>query len=132
MQQFVDSINKITKDTRSSYHITLGQLIDGLKKYGPDTTVQFINGAYPGSPHSYRGHYSDLALEPNEQPIKVPQLIDQLEKVLNTELTGYKGGEFLMDTDVPMWCAEYGNCGKAIVGVEEIDSMATLITKNID
>lgn len=112
VQGLFDMLSNAARDTRKNYHLCLGELIDGLKQADPEALIGLHN------PHSYRGYYSDLALEPTEALIKVSQLITQLEAVIDTELTGYKGGEFLMSADTPVWISYYGNTGPALVGFD--------------
>lgn len=111
-QKMFDMLSNAARDTRKDYHICLGELLDGLRQADPEALIGLHN------PHSYRGYYSDLALEPTEAPIKVWQLINQLSDVIDTELTGYKGGEFLMSADTPVWVAHYGTTGPALVGFD--------------
>ena len=108
-QKLLDTITAATRDTRKNYHVTLGELIEKLRQADPEALIGLHN------PHSYRGYYTDLALEPTKAPIKVWQLLNQLTDVLDTELTGYKGGEFLMTYDTPLWVAHYGDTGPAMV-----------------
>lgn len=124
IQELFDTISKAAQDTRKDYHVCLGELIDGLRQADPEAPIGLHN------PHSYRGYYSDLALEPTEAPIKVCQLINQLEEVFGTELTGYKGGEFLMSADTPVWVANYGCTGSALVGFNP--TTVTIFTKEIN
>ena len=124
IQSFIDTITNAARDSRKNYHVCLGELLDGLRQADPEGLV------YLTDPHSYRGYYSDLALEPTTTPIKVNQLIDQLEAVIDTELTGYKGGEFLMSADTPVWVSHYGTTGSALVGFNP--TTLTFMTKEIN
>ena len=124
IQSFIDTITNAARDSRKNYHVCLGELLDGLRQADPEGLV------YLTDPHSYRGYYSDLALEPTTTPIKVNQLIDQLEAVIDTELTGYKGGEFLMLADTPVWVSHYGTTGSALVGFNP--TTLSFLTKEIN
>lgn len=108
------------RNTRKVYHVTLGELIEKLRQADPEALIGL------DSPHSYRGYYADLALEPTEVPIKVWELLNQLSDVIDTELTGYKGGKFLMEHDTPMWVATYGNTGQAMVDFDPATITFTL------
>jgi hypothetical protein len=56
-------------------------------------------------------------------------LVDTLGKTLE----GYKGGDFLMDADTPLWCSPYGDAsGLAIVRMEYEDGLVQLFTKKVD
>lgn len=125
IQALFDAMGEASKMQRSNYHLCLGELIKLLEE-NPDAEIPY------GCPHSYRGYYSDLALE-RQNPQFARELLAELkEKVLDKELTGYKGGEFLMSADVPLWVATYGSCGKAVVSASCQDMMIEFITKNVD
>lgn len=109
VQDLLDALSETARDTRKNYHICLGELLAHLRQADPEGNI------YLGNPHSYRGYYADLALEPLDQAIKVWELINQLSDVIDTKLTGYKGGEFLMEADTPVWVATYGCTGLALV-----------------
>lgn len=110
----MNTISSVALDARRPYHVTVGELIDQLKLADPESLIPLTN------PHSYRGYYEDLALEPTDFPIKVSLLIEQLEAVLDTELTGYKGGEFLMTEDTPVWVSNYGTTGEALIFIDPV------------
>jgi hypothetical protein len=124
VQGLFDMLSDAARDTRKNYHVCLGELLDGLRQADPEGWV------YLTSPHSYRGYYSDLALEPTTTPIRVWELINQLSDVIDTELTGYKGGEFLMSADTPVWVSHYGTTGSALVGFNP--TTLTFMTKETD
>lgn len=116
----IDTILTEARNTRKAYHVTLGELIEKLRQADPEALIALE------SPHSYRGYYADLALEPAEVPIKVWELLNQLADVIDTELTGYKGGKFLMEHDTPVWVANYGNTGLAMVDFDPATVLFTL------
>lgn len=123
MQGLFDMLSDAARDTRKDYHLCLGGLLDRLREADPEALV------YLERPHSYRGYYADLALEPAARPIRVWELINQLSDVIDTELTGYKGGEFLMEADTPVWIAAYGNTGLALIDFDP--KHLTITTKEI-
>ncbi len=125
IQGLVDMMGNIARDTRKDYHVCLGDFLDMLRMADPEALIPLT------SPHSYRGYYSDLALEPTPgAPIKVWQLINQLSDVIDTELTGYKGGEFLMSADTPIWVSHYGTTGSALVAFDP--ETITILTKDLE
>ena len=124
MQQVVNSINESNKRTRAKYHLTLGAFIEQLEAMWADSVVPVTN------PHSYRGYYTDLAFEPGESTVSA--LLEQSKEVLNTCLTGYKGGEFMMGPDTPLWVADYGDTGPALMGISEKDGVVRLETVDVD
>lgn len=124
IQGLFDMMGNIARDTRKEYHICLGDFLDILRMADPEELIPLAN------PHSYRGYYSDLALEPvDDEPIKIWQLINQLSDVIDTELTGWKGGEFLMSADTPIWVAPEGTTGAALVGFNP--ETITILTKEM-
>jgi hypothetical protein len=77
------------------------------------TTIEFM---------SYRGNYSDLAIdfsfESKHKDITSKFLYNKLLDVRNTSLTGYKGGEFLMDDEANVYVDKHGfYSGRLIIGV---------------
>lgn len=133
MQAAVNALNNALRDDRTKYHLTLGQLIAALDEIRRDMPVRFDTGSYPRGAHSYRGYYSDLAFEPTTTGVTVADLLGECLSVLDTCLQGYKGGDYLMDEDTPLWEAEYGcGSGRAIMGVSEVDGSLVLQTKAVE
>ena len=97
--------------------ITLGALIEALRACTPTKTVVFdFCGHRPGSLDSYRGYYDHLAFDPNGNETEtVEQLLARLDEANGEVYEGYKGGDFLMGDDTPMWVAEYGTSGNTCV-----------------
>lgn len=135
LQKMMDAISDADRRTRSCYHVTLGKAIE-LTEKAPDSYIVVFdyNNHSPGREMSYRGYYSDLSFEPeNEEPKTVSEFEHQLKQALDQEYTGYKGGEFRMGADTPLWVATYGTTGRAIVGHRMIgDGVLELLTKSID
>lgn len=86
--------------------MTLGQLIEELRKHPTDTVVKhgFTN------PHSYRGYYDHLAFEPARN-VSVGSMLAAAESALGETFEGWKGGQFTMDEDTLCWLAYEGTCG---------------------
>lgn len=138
-QNIIDAMNNSMRGTRSDYHLTLGGLIEELKKLKASMPVYFSSANETeltniGNEDSYRGYYCDLAFDKGEKVKTVGELLKQCQKALGKEYTGYRGGEFLMDADTPLWKAEYGTtCGsEAIMGSHVIDGKLILICKQIE
>ena len=117
-QTAVDYLVKLSKGwraERSLSHMTLGRFISELEKLPQDKEIENVC-----EPHSYRGYYSDLALEKGSGTRTVASLIEQLKnECLGQTFTGYKGGDFYMDENTPMWVAECGFCGVKIMNIED-------------
>jgi len=126
----IESMLKVMMETgrldREKYQLKLGDAIDILAGAPGDTLVNVSNKV-----DSYRGYYEDLAIEPGEST--AAELHEALTNVIDTELEGYKGGEYLMTVDTPLWKAYYGSTGDAIVDVDmTVPGELRFIFKNID
>ena len=124
IQSVFEMLSNAARDERKIYHLTLGQLVDVLDQ-SPDATINL------GNPHSYRGYYDDLAFSEESQ---IAGDLSRLIKsdVMDKTLKGYKGGDFLMDENTPLWLASYGDTGLAIVGAEIQGDEIKIFTKNVD
>ena len=87
----------------------LGHLIDFLETLDPEATVR--DGF--GSPHSDRGSYDELAFSPQEEA-KVGDMLAHAKSAEGGTFTGWKGGDFTMDRDTPVYIGKYGCCGDPI------------------
>ena len=116
IQAMLNVMSEMAAETRSKYHLTLGQLIKRLEKTPEGKPIFTQAGLGVEGLCSYRGYYSDLALNPASGPEwTAGQLLKACKEVIETELTGYKGGEFLMTKDTPLWLASRGELGPAIM-----------------
>jgi hypothetical protein len=110
IQAMMDMSQRLMRESRSRYHLTLGQLIQRLEKLPKKQPIQLADGRGIEGLDSYRGYYCDMALHPVDGPVwNAGQLLRECRRVLDTKLTGYKGGEFLMDRATPLWVAEHGS-----------------------
>lgn len=133
-QHITDAFSQGMRFARSDYHLTFGQATAALATLSPTLPVRFdYQSTAPKSAMSYRGYYSDLAFdEVVAGTITVGDFLKECMKALGETFTGYKGGEFLMDEQTPLWVAEYGNCGRAIIGVSHVGGQVILITKEVN
>jgi hypothetical protein len=104
--------------------ITLGAMIRALEHCNQDAFVRFdFCGMVPGKLGSYRGDYSELALGFNgadATDVRVSDLVAHLKKAVGKEFTGWKGGDFLMSLDSPVWVDNPGKYTRTgIVGIRE-------------
>lgn len=93
--------------------MTLSDLIARLENTDPTLTLR------PGftNPHSYRGYYEELAVEPTES-CTVADLLQEMRGALGTTYQGWKGGDFTMDESTTVYVAHEGSTG------EEFSSLA--------
>ena len=104
LQGYLNDKSREWQQERSATQMTLGQLVAELEKLPPDRTVVGF-----GNPHSYRGYYSDLAFEPVEDEITFINLLTVCrEECMGQKFVGYKGGDFYMTAETPVWISDYG------------------------
>lgn len=133
IQRYLDTMSASWRQVRSRYHLTLGGAIKALEALEPTMMLQTSEGGGVGDVASYRGYYSDLAFEPAAAPTTVGVVLDDLRKALGAEFMGYKGGDFLMGADTPLWVSPFGcSGGPAVVGIEAKDGVAILQTKVLE
>lgn len=94
---------------RSRTQMTLGKLIDVLEGMDRTTPVNL------GHPHSYRGYYSDLGLTVCDATVQ--DLLNELRSAMGRTFDGYKGGEYVMHENTPVWVASWGSTGRKLMTV---------------
>ena len=120
-QSLVDSMSEQWKRERAETQMTLGKLIAALEAMPAETVIPSLC-----SPHSYRGYYSDLAFERGDQECTAGKLLQRCRGAMGREFTGYKGGDYLMGENTPVWVAHYGCCGLKLMAIRpgEIETAA--------
>ena len=133
MQRILDAMMEQSRITRSDYHLTLGQAIKEIAALPYHEMITFdFNGEYPTEPSSYRGYYSDLAFGWGGAAMDTEGFAVMCNSALGETYTGYKGGDFLMGLDTPLWAAQWGNTGRAIIGLVRIAGTVKLLTKEVE
>lgn len=87
----------------------LSELIAALESVPADTKVPLGFDR----PHSYRGDYAELAFRPALNTT-AGAMLTAAKSALGQTFTGYKGGEYKMDTYSSCWFAEWGCCGETL------------------
>lgn len=125
----IDDLIKMqrSKSFENSPQLTLGQLIEKIEEcgltYGPDNKLKEIcfdfASAIPTTLDSWRGAYEELALGYNLSGYDNNQnhsfnntasnLLTELKSALGKVFTGWKGGDFVMDENTPVWVDNPGN-----------------------
>ena len=132
LQKLANVMNDMCRNTRTDYHLTLDKAIKMLSDMPPALPIQFDwNGEYPDSGMSYRGYYSDLSFDWKPTKTTVREFLKECKAALDETYTGYKGGDYIMDGSTPLWAAEYGNTGRAIIGINQDDKNVVLETKDM-
>ena len=134
MQRFVDQQVK----EKVSENMRLGQMVAMLGTCRPDSTVSYDFGGFvPTGPDSYRGYYNHLSFGyaeyAQDKEVTVAALIEWCREASGKTLTGYKGGEFKMDDNTPLWAANYGQShGTAITGIGDYGYHVKILTGYVD
>ena len=77
------------------------------------------------SAHSYRGYYCDLAFELNDGMRLATELLTECKAAMGKTFGGYKGGDFVMDAQTPVWVVSYGCCGQKLITLHANGEMET-------
>lgn len=113
MEKWQEMLFKSWQEERAKSQLTLGGMIEKLKSFNSDCLIRKLH-----SPHSYRGHYDDLAFEIDENGcMTIKELLNVVTGCLWQVFYGWKGGEFLMHEGTPIWIAEIGDCGVRIIDI---------------
>lgn len=128
----MDAFNAARK--AGAENLTLGQLIDKLERADQEKVVVYdFAGFSPANPDSYRGYYEDLAFRYVKDRVLVKSLLHECKGMLGIKITGYKGGEYVVDRDTLLWVSDYGESfGTAITSVDIDSYYVVLGTKYID
>lgn len=136
-QKLADALGDMNRSTRSQYHLTLETAIKELGALELDRLVTFDwNGLSPYMENSYRGYYSDLALDwlPLGHTCTVETLLRRLKGAVDNTYEGYKGGDNFMDGKTPLWASQYGTSSdsRAIMSIQLRGDQVIIVTKAID
>lgn len=125
----IDQKMKVIRTRRfnESNQWSLGQLIDALRDLAMSDTpcsVYFAFGSlFPTKCKSWRGAYDELAIgyssyEQDDEPPFLDEFLAHLYNCVGETFTGYKGGEYIMTRDTPLWVANYGYSGNTgVIGI---------------
>ena len=136
--QIFNQISDLHFKYRSKYHLTYGELIVALKKV---PASYFIAESLAGL-GSYRGYYSDIAIftEDNglttiDQRYDLPENANELgyllESLLGKRFSGWKGGEYEITKEKPLWLTTERGVSQS-VAIIGIDEDLNFITKQIE
>ena len=90
--------------------MTLGEIIHYLERLDPSA----VSKVRVSNAHSYRGDYSQLAVEYAFTPQTARETLGVFQAALGTTQEGYKGGDFEMRPWVDVHLAKWGCCGEQI------------------
>lgn len=123
MQALVDGMSAQWKEERAQTQMTLGKFISALAEMPQDAPIDGVRDL-----HSYRGYYSDLAFEPpqeNAPKLTVADTLAMCRAAMGQVFQGYKGGDYMMGANTPLWIANYGHCGLKLMGVNPDGTLIT-------
>jgi hypothetical protein len=112
LQAAVDGMAAQWQKDRAASQMTLGDMIDTLSAMAPDAQVANLTDA-----HSYRGYYCDLAFEREAGTRPAAELLADCRAAMGEVFTGYKGGDYTMGRNTPVWVASYGCCGDRLMAI---------------
>lgn len=116
IEQQINEMSAQWAKERAESQLTLGKLIDFLKIQDENKEVEGL-----GELHSYRGYYSDLSFEPTYQKEAIFKLLTRCLAAMGENFTGYKGGDYQMGRNTPLWVAPYGRTGMKLMALHELD-----------
>jgi hypothetical protein len=93
-------------------HMTLMDLIVRLRELDEHVVVNLAGGIY-----SYRGFYERGCVSPDVRGTEAWVLSDILAADLGGTMQGWKGGDFPVHDEVPMYVAEWGDTGPMLMGI---------------
>ena len=120
MQALIDGMSAQWQRERAETQMTLGKLISALEAMPDGAEVANLSSA-----HSYRGYYSDLAVEQDEGTRTAADLLDECKAAMGQVFCGYKGGDYVMGSLTPVWVASYGCCGTKLMALHVGGEMET-------
>ena len=126
-QAMVDAILKPHREARGRDTMSLGDIIAALKKAKPDAYVLTypIEDLKLTTLASWRGIYEHLAIGyelcDGAWGFKAADLLAECEAAIGQTFTGYKGGDYVMGLNTPVWLANYGRSPSSTIDRIVID-----------
>ena len=122
---------------RDERQYTLGKLIKVLELCSPKAHVYFdFCQLVPRSFHSYRGYYEDLQLdwrvENSWETLECKDFLILCKEQLNSVHTGWKGGDFRMTENTPIWVGEVGKATHVMLTEILHDSYLVMLGTSLD
>lgn len=111
--------------------IELGALISLLEDRARTEPLFFDFCRFaPTNLQSYRGYYEQLAVGfSHEEGNTVRKFLDECRAAVGKVFTGYKGGDYVMRENTPIWVSNYSETSNTVVvGVEDGEGVTILTT----
>lgn len=149
LQEMMDNAVQASRQERfkQTDQLTLGELTVLFQNVPGKLPVVFDDGEMcPTGLGSWRGSYRELAIRYEEvgsrYPMTSSEFLSLLNDATNGTFTGYKGGEYEMGQQTPVWVANYGeNYGfdeyehpehQGVVGVEGRGDVVAILTDGVE
>lgn len=151
-------MGEASSQERANYHLSFGKFLEKLRNANPDSEVDkriigigSYRGYYidialyteesgftttdeeqPNNIDNYKSYSKEHHLEVENLPRKAGELYKVLSELLDKRyFTGYKGGEFLITYNKPLWLAtDCGDCSD--IAITDLTDDLQLITKKIE
>jgi hypothetical protein len=94
--------------------MNISEIITELRRFSGETPVTLKYNHVEenwGDLDSYRGYYSELAVDSGYTKVDVDHVIQSLEIAVGQTFVGYKGAHFMTSGNTDLYWAEYGNLG---------------------
>lgn len=146
LQTYINNAMAVERSERlaASDRLTLGEMILKLepivekqkdRKPDEEAHVRYdFEYLYPTKIDSWRGVYAELALNfedsrSSRSELTVTEFLQLLKDAIGKTFTGYKGGDFTMSRQTPVWVANYGNAGStAVIDIVDGGHQVIIIT----
>lgn len=119
----------------TSSQLSLGELIDKLEAL-PNKSMSVVLdfGPVPTCLSSWRGSYSELAIEYRDGDAPdVFTFILECRRAVSKTYEGYKGGDYVMGRETPVWVSQWGEAeNNAVVGVRDAGDMIVIDTQEME
>ena len=117
--------------------LTLGELISILEKCKNESMVFFdFCETVPTDFHSYRGFYEDLQIGfidyAKVSIPKVESFRELCQRQVNSIHTGWKGGEYRMTEETPLWVGHSGDATHTFINAVMYDEYKTILRTGFD
>ena len=119
-QSLINLLTSLSQKNRAKTQMTLGGLIARLQQLDQSLEMEGLYG-----PHSFRGYYCDIAFERGDHKLKVSEVLQTVRRCKGKTFVGYKGGNFKMVKDTPVWIAAYGGCGPRLMSIKDDGTLVT-------
>ena len=124
-------VNLMLIDNAAKRMMNLGSFIKSLEEISPDMSIR-MDFSYdgPGKMDSYRGFYSHLSLMGTTDNATVGSVLEDARSAMGSTFSGYKGGDYTMDENTPIWWARvHSEChDTGVVGVTDEGYTAVIHT----